>query len=362
MSQRCSVLRVIPESDLQMKKDSEGRHVIPILDSGKDKYEALVKVLHGVVRSECLDFIQALGVADASKRLGADDVSKEAIVAAWYSRPSIEHVIHLIPDLLRLSNRPITWSVTRAIAKRWEMFSDFRTYVLEPLAPVLDPQSALVLAQELGRFYPPAATVSAILDVVKVPSEYAIRILEENSKLFSPAEFFELAKLFLEDANPTVCLFAKTAVSSWQFAYPLRQKADETHGMRIQFEDGHTIFNIGVPRRKRTIVASDALTLHMPTSEDPRFAVDINPSELDKDVWPRTIWIRVFVTRNPGDSFGLYECIFQYEVEDPRTRVTLRAGDNDMATRRFLNIVRIGKKMNIRVDVKFGEQDLDLFS
>lgn len=363
MMAACSVLRaMIADDDANLLSDPGA--VIPVADRGVRKYENFCDVVHGVRRLESMRFEDLIDVHECASRLGAPDIERSALIAAWQKAPSIGAVATagVLPELMYLDD-----GIAREIAV--EMCCEFPLWVdlqREVLDAVLKPCVTDVIIRRLlplQHHYPPSAVAKWALPWVRTES-LAFTIATANMHLYGPHEtrpvFGELIKLYHTNLgwNQQIPRLLHEIMQStaWHNHVPLNPGG--VTGTHVEFEDlPRTLVFVSLPpnrvHSRKKIALTPSLRVQFPKKDRP-FCFDVHAGHIQKSRFQ----IHVTVSRRLSFLDPVFEAWYEFDdaaMDDwtpaPRPAVVHGAEDVDSE----MSKVRGG--MVVRFDVRYGPED-----
>ncbi len=279
----CPVLRVMMELEPMPLRD--GKHVIPVGDTGNVKYSQFCAVVHKTMTTASLSFEDAVAVFDAARRLGAEKVQSDALRSAWARAPDVASVIDagIMPDLLREGKEgpdgagsAFATRVVAAVATAYPLWVDLEREFLDHLKYVADDPRIVKQLIALQYHYPAASVAKWLLNNAMNPTEDVVnRIATANSHLYCSNEtrpvyneaikWYGANESWNQDVKRLLGSFMES--SAWSNHIPLAPGG--SGGMYVEFEDLPRMFaSIAFPANrthgKKTIPLGPCIRLRMP--------------------------------------------------------------------------------------------------
>lgn len=278
----CPVLRVMMELDPMPLRD--GKHAIPVADTGNIKYSQFCAVVHGATPTATLSFEDAVAVFDAARRLGAEKVQSNALRHAWNVAPDVAAVVAagIVPDLLREGKdsadlgSAFATKVVAAFAAEYPLWVDLEREFLDHLRHVADDPRIVKQLIALQYHYPAASVAKWLLINARNPMEDVVhRITTANSHLYCPNEarpvyneairWYKTKEAWNQDSRRLLESFMET--TAWSNQIPLALGG--AGGMYVEFGDlPRTFMSIAFPANrthgKKTIPLGTCIRLRMP--------------------------------------------------------------------------------------------------
>ncbi len=279
----CPVLRVMMELDPMPLRD--GKHVIPVADTGNIKYSQFCAVVHGATTTASLSFEDAVAVFDAARRLGAEQVQSDALRRAWNEAPDVTAAIEagIMPDLLREGKEgpdgtgsAFATKVLAAAAANFPLWTDLEREVLDHLRHMADDPRIVKQLVALQYHYPAASVAKWLLTNARNPAEdVVLRITTANSHLYCPTEtrpvyneairWYKTKESWNQDSRRLLESFMES--TAWSNQIPLALGG--AGGTYVEFGDlPRTFMSIAFPANrthgKKTIPLGTCIRLRMP--------------------------------------------------------------------------------------------------
>lgn len=243
----CPVLRVIMELDPTIR---DGKHVIPVADTGRAKYLNFCSMIHGASLNT-LSFEEAVDVFDAARRFGAEKLQSGALRYAW-TQVDVPRAIAagIVPDLLREEGGSFAKRVVEAAAVRYPLWVDLEREFLTPLKHAADDPRVVKSLLTLQCYYPAVSVAKWLLINAKNPTEdVVVRIATAHPHFYCPHETrpvyseanarFKSNDTWNQNIQHLFHSFLETTAWSGQIPTPANTCCSGTH---VEFEDLQATF------------------------------------------------------------------------------------------------------------------------
>lgn len=241
MMAECHVLRAM--MDLRTSVLPDGKHVIPVADSGVVKYSNLCAILHTIKTPDDLTFDELVEVFDAARRLGAESVEKIVLRRAWIKAPDIDRALVIVPDLFRSAGKTCVMEIIAAIATKYPLWVDVERVVLSSMTSLANEPRIVDALLMLQLHYVPSVVASWVLTHARTMTEnLLLKIVTTNSHLYCPDEIRPLYEWAIElcgvhpDWEPAIFMLLKSFVQSTELSTQL-PRTQGICGFQVEFED-----------------------------------------------------------------------------------------------------------------------------
>lgn len=237
----CHVLRAM--MDLRTTVRPDGRHEIPVMDVGFEKYSNFCAIVHAIKIPEALTFDELVDVFDAARRLGADSVERIVLRRAWSKAPNVYRALPLIPDLFRSAGKSCVTDIIAAISTEYPLWIDVERTVLSTMTAVANEPRIVDALLMLQLHYSPSAVASWVLTHARTMTEtLLLKIVTTNSHLFCPDEIRPLYEWAIElcgvhpDWEPAILMLLGSFVKSTELSSQI-PRVQGVCGIQVEFED-----------------------------------------------------------------------------------------------------------------------------
>ncbi len=294
----------------------DGRVVIPVPDDGLEKYEAFVRLVHGVTPIDAMSLDECLGIYECADFLGSEMIMDTAMHAVWTKapRPKTVHALAVVPRLLAHGG-DVAQDVVHHASVDHPLWPDAIEDFLGPIASALD-ASALRALLRLQKFYPPAAVALWIMMRRVMTEDIALELATFDE--YTPGELavvceelhrrYSLLRWVNDPLMRLLDTFKRTLLDTDDVPVPR-----VVVGHRVEFMEPRFVVNAYVtPRYKRLRAPFDItplVRLRLPHKDVP-FAFEVHVGKLLSSGLPHrppSVQVRLTVSKCASMAKSVYD-------------------------------------------------------